>query len=268
MPEGGLPQGYDPLPLPDLVDPEPDRTIPGLPLARGLGWIEGPIANSFVLREGSSLYLIDAGYPERASPIVSALGRVGLTPRDLSYSLLTHQHPDHMGGAAYLRWAWGTKVACHVSEQAALEGRGPRTAPLWVRMLVRRPPVLVDRPLKDGETLGPFTAFHVPGHTPGSVAFYHAERKFLFTGDAVVAPGGRLTLPSRSSTFDPDRAISSLERLTHLEVRLLLPGHGRPVSASPGEKLRSLFRERSAFPTPRQKTLFGPEGRPELAPHL
>ncbi len=250
------------------MDQEPDRTIPGLPLARGLGWIDGPIANSFVLREGSSLYLIDAGYRERATPIVSALGSVGLTPRDLSFALLTHQHPDHMGGASFLRWAWGTKVACHTSDQAAIQGQGPRTAPAWVRLFVRRPPVQVDRALRDGETIGPFTALHVPGHTPGSVAFYHAERKFLFTGDAVLAPGGRLTLPSRSSTFDPDQAIAALEKLAHLEVRLLLPGHGRPVSDVPGERLRTLFRERSARPVQRQKTLFGPEGRPEMAPHL
>jgi glyoxylase-like metal-dependent hydrolase (beta-lactamase superfamily II) len=250
------------------VDPEPDRTIPGLPLARGLGWVAGPIANSFLLREGPSLYLIDAGYPERAPAIVAALDRVGLTPRDLSYALLTHQHPDHMGGASYLRWAWGTRVACHAADQAAIQGQGPRTSPLWVRLLVRRPPVQVDRVLRDGDTIGPFTAVHVPGHTPGSVAFYHAERKFLFTGDAVVAPGGRLTLATPSSTFDPDQAISALEKLARLEVRLLLPGHGRPVSDAPGERLRTLLRERTARPAQRPRVLIGPEGRPEMPPHL
>jgi glyoxylase-like metal-dependent hydrolase (beta-lactamase superfamily II) len=71
----------------------------------------------------------------------------------------------------------------------------------------------------DGIDLGDRTieVLHVPGHTPGSVAFLDGERRLLFTGD---------TLYDGAMDFDDAAmASSSLRRLRELQVRRVFGGH-------------------------------------------
>lgn len=244
----------------------PSLALPGRPLLTGLSWIRSPLAGCYVVREGASTYLIDAGFPEAAMPIERAFQMAGLPIKSLSQILLTHQHPDHMGGAAYLRYHTGAKVACHAADALAVEGKGPRIAPWLVRVLFSKHPVTVDRVLKDGDTVGPFQVVHVPGHTPGSVAYYHTEKKWLFTGDAVCTPGGEIQLARRFSTFDPDQAIKAVEKLSKLDVAALFPGHGRPLRQDVNARLKAAAEDLGKFTPSKSWVLFGPEGRAETHP--
>jgi hydroxyacylglutathione hydrolase len=94
----------------------------------------------------------------------------------LSDILITHHHPDHVGGVVQLKAQCGARV--HGPANENIPGR--------------------DNALADGdciEVLGlSLQVFAVPGHTLGHIAYYHAaEQPLLFSGDTLFAGGcGRL----------------------------------------------------------------------------
>jgi glyoxylase-like metal-dependent hydrolase (beta-lactamase superfamily II) len=138
---------------------------------------------------------------------------------------------------------------------------------MMARVLMHPPVVKVVDVLEDGGTVGPFTVIHLPGHTPGSVAFYHKGRSLLFTGDAlIVNRAGKLSLSKSGFTYDPEGAAMSLAKLAGLSVSAVLPGHGTPITEDATEKLAETV-ERLTHPLPPSSpTLIGPEGRPEVHP--
>jgi glyoxylase-like metal-dependent hydrolase (beta-lactamase superfamily II) len=72
------------------------------------------------------------------------------------------------------------------------------------------------------------TVMHLPGHTPGSVAY--AVGDALFTGDTLFRSGyGRTDLPGG----DPEALPRSIRRLLKLEKDWkVLPGHGSATALS------------------------------------
>ena len=72
--------------------------------------------NAYLVRDGSSWFLVDAGWendgPRIQAAVRSLLGP-GLAP---SAILLTHVHPDHEGAARELAEAWGCPVFAHPAE--------------------------------------------------------------------------------------------------------------------------------------------------------
>ncbi len=69
-----------------------------------------------------------------------------------------------------------------------------------------------------------FQLIHTPGHTPGLTAVYIPEEKVVFTGDNVVGQ-------TRTAYHDaqPEKWLESLKALEALDIRTVLPGHGKVV---------------------------------------
>jgi glyoxylase-like metal-dependent hydrolase (beta-lactamase superfamily II) len=215
------------------------RTTAGDLVVDGVGRIPG-FVNSYTLREGDETYLIDTGFSRKARPIVRAFQRADVPLDRVGKVLLTHHHLDHMGGAAYLLRKVPAPLACHTDDIPFVEGRAKPRMPLLMRLFIRIHPAPVAIALKDGDRVGPFLVVHTPGHTPGEVAFYHPARKLLFSGDAVVERNGHLTLPAAKYAANLGQAVQSLDRLRKLEVEVLLPGHGVPVTKGVGSLLDDL----------------------------
>ena len=100
--------------------------------------------------------------------------------------LLTHAHIDHVLG---LQWAFDTyKVAVkmHEEEKDVLD-RNPMSARNYGFDF--KPFVGDIELLNEGEKYfideDCFEIFHVPGHSPGSIAFYNEAQKFIISGDAL-----------------------------------------------------------------------------------
>jgi glyoxylase-like metal-dependent hydrolase (beta-lactamase superfamily II) len=213
----------------------------GEPVAEGIGRIAG-FVNSYTYREGDETLLIDTGFARKAGPIVRAFQRADVPLGEVKRVLLTHHHVDHMGGAAYLVQSTRAPLACHGDDAAFVDGRVKAPMPLLMRLFVRVHPAPVAVMLKDGDRVGSLVVLHVPGHTPGEVALYHPERRILFSGDSVVEQKGHLTLPGAKFASSMSQAVASLGKLRSLDVDLLLPGHGVPVSANVGTLLDDLIR--------------------------
>ena len=131
--------------------------------------------------------------PGDAQPVLEALQQLGL---QLEAILVTHHHPDHIGGVDALRNATGARVF------------GP------TREAIPEP---LSR-LADGDqfqSLGlTFHVIDVPGHTAGHIAYYCANvdgAPLLFCGDTLFSGGcGRLFEGS------PAQMLASLDKLAAL----------------------------------------------------
>ncbi len=180
--------------------------------------------NTYVICEEKSV-LIDPGHVHRLPNLFDQMERDGLSPEQVDLVIATHSHPDHLEGfKAFLDRP--LKLAMGLEEESYLQANGRRL----YEMLGQSPPKYrVDFFLKEGELLlgqGRFLIFQTPGHSPGSLTIYWPERKVLFTGDLIFYGGvGRTDFPGG----DPRGLIESIERMSRLEIELLLPGHGEAV---------------------------------------
>ena len=187
--------------------------------------------------------LIDTGFPSAARKILAGVRALGKRPEDIRHILLTHAHPDHIGGAAALKRATGAEACVHALDASIVETGGPLhpmgTAPglrnLVFRTLVsgwvkRVEGTVVDHRLEDGQPV-PFDddlrAFHVPGHCAGQLAFlWRRAGGVLFAADACVNMRG-MQIPA--AVEDYAMAKRDVEMLVDLRFEVACFGHGPPI---------------------------------------
>lgn len=186
-------------------------------------FVVGPLfTNAYLLSDGDEAALIDPG---GSSPELE----LALTKVRLKYILLTHGHFDHADYAEALRARTGALILYHPQEKTTFWAMG------------RTPPPL-DKPLSDGDRLSiggeEILVWHLPGHSPGSVAFLWEKKKTIFVGDVLFAGSvGRTDLPGGSW----EELSRSLARILALgEGWRILPGHG-PATELSHEKERNPF---------------------------
>ena len=188
--------------------------------------------------------LVDAGAGRGQRRLFDHIAILGVPPEHIDYLLLTHCHYDHTGGAHDLREKLGCPVVIHELDADFLErGDNEVTAASWYGAKLQ--PCPVDRRLRKARETLPLggraiTALHIPGHSPGSVAYlFESEGKTVLFGQDVHGP---LDLRLRSNRADYR---ASLERLLALEADILCEGHygifrGKPAVA---EFIRSFLDE-------------------------
>ena len=205
------------------------------------------MVNAYLVEDGGSFTLFDAGTPGYWDGLLQTLAGLGRSIEDIKAVVLTHGHDDHLGFAERARQA-GVPARIHAADVALATGEvpnkvrvvgpyrfGPLLRFLWffARHGAFRTPRLGEvTAFDDGATLdvpGAPQAIHVPGHTLGSVAFHVPAVDALFVGDSLntlAVTNGR-TGP-RLSPFNHDRAqaLESLRRLEPVEATHVLPGHG------------------------------------------
>ena len=144
--------------------------------------------------------------------------------------LLTHAHIDHIIG---LQWAYDTfkvPVLIHLDEVEILE-RATFTAKNYGFFFPAFKGEIQHIKEKDQLSLGAdvLEIYDVPGHSPGSVAFYNADHKFVISGDALFMMSiGRTDLYKGNY----EQLISSIKNklLTLPEDTKVYSGHGAPTS--------------------------------------
>lgn len=140
----------------------------------------------------------------------------------------THCHVDHVLGVKHMQNKYSLTFRAHRNEEKLLRG-----APLMGEVfgLKLEPIGAIDATIRDEEIVAvgdhSLKALHVPGHSPGSLAFYSEEGGFVITGDALFQSSiGRTDLPGG----DYDQLIHSIRsRLLSLPPETTIyPGHGPP----------------------------------------
>lgn len=216
----------------------------------GVHQIPGVQGNCYLL-ERDGLVLIDSGLPRSSKKILSYIrDTMHRDPRDLRYLILTHYHADHTGTAAELKRSTGAKIAIHEADSEYLTQtkpmpplKGVRGKILGVLMFLWPcEPVSPDMKLNDGDHICGLECIHTPGHTPGSICLYDPVLGVLFSGDTLITRKGVVSRPPPAATHDPDQARESGKKISGLDFRYLLPGHGTPITTQAAEKVRAFYR--------------------------
>lgn len=178
--------------------------------------------------------LIDAGVSGSAPSLLAMIRNAGVNPGEISALILTHSHPDHIGGALAIQKATGCIVAAHPAERAWIEDpevqARERPIPGFSMLVVGA--VTVDRLLDDGDGVGigrsrSLAVIHTPGHSPGSLSLFLQDEGVLFSGDAIPEKG---EIPVYDDPFVSLRSIEKLEDLTG--VKVLLPSWDGPKTGA------------------------------------
>ena len=165
-------------------------------------------------------FLIDPG--DDLSALNAAIAESG---RTLSAILLTHGHFDHMLAAAPLQKETGAEV--YVSEKDAELLTNPVKNAFNPDVSVLKLPERIDaEPLEDEISVCgvKLSVIPTPGHTRGSVCFYDAAGRILFSGDTLFQAGYGRTDLFGGDMFAIARSLKTLFALP--EDTRVLPGHG------------------------------------------
>lgn len=197
----------------------------------------GPIGTNCYITADSDTkqaVVVDPGWD--APQILATAKGLGLS---LQAIWLTHAHFDHIGGVAGLVRALNLPVALHSLDLPLYRARGG--AQLFGIPIEPGPEpglkleefVSPEKRLEIGDLR--FAVFHVPGHTPGHVAFYEKAAGVLFGGDVLFKNSiGRTDLPGG----DYETLIQSIQThfLTLPDSTLVYSGHGPETTV--GEERR------------------------------
>ncbi len=174
-------------------------------------------------RNTGECVLVDPAYAVR-----ELVDLVGVDDMAVTGVLVTHYHPDHVGGTMMGHPIEGiAELLDHVDCPIHVHHDEVE----WVAKSTHvTADHLVGHDSGDVLTVGgiDISLVHTPGHTPGSQCFFVDDR--LIAGDTLFLEGcGRTDLPGS----DPSKMVESLRRLAEVpDSTILFPGHRYSIASS------------------------------------
>ncbi|MDQ3263038.1 MAG: MBL fold metallo-hydrolase [Myxococcota bacterium] len=208
-------------------------TVEGEVLGSSTAVLDG-YSQVFVINSGRrAVILIDAGMDKEATAVRQALVSRNMGPDAVQAILLTHGHPDHIGGVGMFPNA---EVYAHREELDLLGGRVAADSPVARLMPRSKVNVRVTHPVEDGQVIRigdkEIEVFHLPGHTEGSVAYL--VDGLLYLGDSASGTKVGTVIPAPWIFSDDTRRnrrslVKLAERLKGKEVRGLVFAHSGAI---------------------------------------
>jgi len=189
----------------------------------------GVYAPNVYLVRGKEAALIDSGYKDRETIRARIEYIKALAPLKLAYIIITHPHPDHIGGCRAIKKATGAQIVLHSGAAARAKREYRVTGDIFV---------------EDGDILDigglHLEMIYTPGHSPASICIYFKESKILFSGDHILGIG---TTVVEAPEGDMAQYVDSLRKLLKYPIGLICPGHGPPIW-KPERKIEELIAHR------------------------
>lgn len=208
----------------------------------------------FLIVLSDGVTLIDAGFPGTMALVEERLKDLKRRPEDIHDVLVTHCHPDHVGGLAEVKRATGASLWMHAAD-ADLVAQGKAFRPWkpapglrnwWFahRVVKKGPgdfePVDVDHKVAPGETIpaaGGIKAIWTPGHSAGHLVFlWPGDGGVLFTGDVANNMRGLSNPPIFE---DRKQGMESLRKISREEFGTACFAHGEPIVGDASARFRA-----------------------------
>lgn len=147
----------------------------------------------------------------------------------LKHLLNTHLHFDHVFGNPAIEEAFGIYAEGNGKDNSWITELPEKLGAFGMKFERAVAPIREENFLKEGDTIHfgntELTVLEVPGHSPGSLAFYCKEDGVLFTGDAIFRGSiGRTDFVDGNHS---DLIRSIREKIMTLPAdTVLYPGHG------------------------------------------
>jgi len=176
--------------------------------------------NCFVLRSNFKTFLIDAGNFDSKGSLLTKLATINVKPKTVDYIVLTHLHPDHVGGlvdkdggavfpnakvyVTFEEWKyWSPRIAKMKSSEILRQFQDAYNG--------RIKTLNFDEPVENTRMY----AVKAVGHTPGH-CFYRFG-KIRFVGDVLHAVDLQVPHPEYCASFDQDKKQAYQTRVSFLE---------------------------------------------------
>ena len=213
----------------------------------------GQFLNMYLIVNGDNLALIDTAMGAGdIDTVEKELREFGWSLSNIKNILITHAHPDHIGGLAALQKRVNAHTYVHRLDAPVVRGASPQVmAPLnelnflW-RMIapamanVKMPPARVDTEFQDGdelsEVLEGLKVVHLPGHSYGHSGFWLEKEGVLIGGDVMMNFPWGLSFPIRAPSPDWAGVKDSIRKVREMNPPILGLGHGKVVHGEVREK--------------------------------
>ncbi|MBL8929415.1 MAG: MBL fold metallo-hydrolase [Kineosporiaceae bacterium] len=191
--------------------------------AAGLRWERADLSfvSAYLLVRGSEVAIVDLGTAGSDGAIRQVLASIGLGWDAVRHIVLTHRHGDHVGGLAAVAPQVRATVYAGAQDVAAIDSPVPIAG------------------VRDGQEVFGLQVIASPGHTAGHICIFDPATGVLVAGDALRTTAG-LAPSDPQFTEDAAGAAASVKRLATLPVRVILPGHGDPLTEGAAEALTRL----------------------------
>lgn len=159
----------------------------------------------------------------------------------IKHLLNTHLHLDHVFGNPFVERTFGVKAEACKADEFLLTRLHEQC--LMFGLKENEPPSPLELYINDGDliTFGhcQLKAIHVPGHSPGGIAYYDEAHHCLFSGDVLFRGSiGRADL--EGGDFETLRNAVANRLLTLPDNTVVYPGHGDKTSIE-FEKMNNPF---------------------------
>jgi metallo-beta-lactamase class B len=191
-------------------------------------------AGAHLIDTGDGLILIDTTYPTTSALLVHSIYELGFRIKDIKIILHSHGHFDHFGATNFLKSLTGAKTYLGAEDAFMFRNR-PELALIDCNRHSYLELFTPDVEMEDGDeiSLGDTVVriASTPGHTDGTVSFFIdvVDSGKTFTAGMFGGSGlntlCREFIDAYQLTHSRERFVSSIERLKHEKVDIVLGNH-------------------------------------------
>ena len=209
-------------------------------------------ANIFCIGSNKEYTLIDTGIFMKTKYLIQELDGNNYKLQNLKSIILTHCHCDHIGGVKELLDNSNAKVIAHKNDVDYILQKTIIDGPYKGMMIEEQKTMKhlncvvprVDIQVENDSMVDNLQVINVPGHTPGSIALYEKDKKYMFFGDVIresKKEGLSIGKPEKFNV-DSKQVYKDAEKLLSYEIEYGLLSHGKIYSGNKVNELRELIR--------------------------